>query len=226
MSLWLKADAGVLNASGVACADGEAIATWQDQSGNIHHAVQATAINRPTLHAAAIRSKPIVHCTAPQWLTVAVNFPSPCSVFLVARVISGGNGRVLGGNSNNWLLGFWQIYQDQCYAEGAVRLTSAPPADATLHLFDAVLTGSLTSFWDNQTLVASNANGVTGPNGLVVGGDNQYFEYSNSETAEVIVYPSALSDTDRQTTENYLLSKWINPPTAKPWLYIQPPQVA
>lgn len=46
-TLWLKADVGVLDSGGSACDDGEAVAKWEDQSGNALHLEQATAGNRP-----------------------------------------------------------------------------------------------------------------------------------------------------------------------------------
>ncbi len=48
LQLWLTADAGCLNGSGAPCANGDGVATWQDQSGNANHATQATSGNRPT----------------------------------------------------------------------------------------------------------------------------------------------------------------------------------
>jgi len=45
--LHLDAGVGVLNASDLACSDGEAVKTWQDQSGNANHAVQATGAVQP-----------------------------------------------------------------------------------------------------------------------------------------------------------------------------------
>lgn len=44
--VWL-ANRGLLNASAVPCADGDPVATWQDQSGNGYNLVQATASARP-----------------------------------------------------------------------------------------------------------------------------------------------------------------------------------
>jgi hypothetical protein len=42
--LWLRADAGVLNAGATSAINGETVATWQDQSGNGYHAV---GVNSP-----------------------------------------------------------------------------------------------------------------------------------------------------------------------------------
>lgn len=51
-----RADAGLFTTAGgttPATADGDPVGRWEDQSGNGHHAVQATDANRPTLEAAS-----------------------------------------------------------------------------------------------------------------------------------------------------------------------------
>ncbi len=47
MQVWLKADAGVKNAGGTAALDGEAVATWEDQSTYNQDATQTTSTSRP-----------------------------------------------------------------------------------------------------------------------------------------------------------------------------------
>lgn len=47
LQLWLRADMGVLNGSDLPASNGEAVKTWQDQSGNANHFTQGTAGLRP-----------------------------------------------------------------------------------------------------------------------------------------------------------------------------------
>lgn len=51
LKLWLRADAGVITSGG-------AVSTWEDQSGNLNHAVQALADNQPQSEDNAINNKP------------------------------------------------------------------------------------------------------------------------------------------------------------------------
>ena len=54
LQLWLKADAGVLDASNnVITVDNTNVATWQDQSGNGYHVTQSTDASRPKWRSAA-----------------------------------------------------------------------------------------------------------------------------------------------------------------------------
>ncbi|MEZ6193752.1 MAG: hypothetical protein R3C45_21120 [Phycisphaerales bacterium] len=58
--VWLKADAGVLNASDLPAFHGEAVKTWQDQSGNANHVTQATAGQRPTFNTNVLNGMPAI----------------------------------------------------------------------------------------------------------------------------------------------------------------------
>ena len=50
--------------------------------------------------------------------------------------------------------------------QGWVSTAGSPAATTAPQLYEAVLTGSGSSFYRGGTLIASNANGITGPNGL------------------------------------------------------------
>ena len=58
--VWLKADAGVLNASDLPASNGEAVKTWQDQSGNFNHVTQTTAARQPTFNTGVLNGMPAV----------------------------------------------------------------------------------------------------------------------------------------------------------------------
>lgn len=59
---WYKGDAGVLNSSDVPASNGETVKTWQDQSGNTRHATQGTDADRPLyVTSSSINSKPALN---------------------------------------------------------------------------------------------------------------------------------------------------------------------
>jgi hypothetical protein len=47
LKVWFEGDAGCLNGGSSACADGDAVATWQDQSGQGNHATQGGCTAKP-----------------------------------------------------------------------------------------------------------------------------------------------------------------------------------
>ena len=56
---WFRADVGCLNGSSASCANGDAVATWQDQSGNSRNATVASGCTTgPTFHSNIINSEP------------------------------------------------------------------------------------------------------------------------------------------------------------------------
>ena len=77
LQLWLRADAGTFNdaAKTQPCADGDAVATWADQSGNGYDFTQATANSRPKYNATDANVECELNNTAVQFMTAHAAFP-------------------------------------------------------------------------------------------------------------------------------------------------------
>ena len=58
--VWLKADAGVLNASDLPAFHGEAVKTWQDQSGNGNDVTQDIATRQPAFNTGVLNGMPAI----------------------------------------------------------------------------------------------------------------------------------------------------------------------
>lgn len=202
LSFWVKADA----ITGLA--DGAAVSTWSDLSGNARNLTAPG--NSPIYKTGIVNGMPIVRFTAAstQRLTNAINFTTPVTVIYVARQTGGANARVLSSVTNNWLLGYWGGGKNQAYFDGWVTPSGTPVTDTSWHVFSGVETGALSSVYADGGLVASNAGGVTGPNGLELGCNGGGTECSDADIAEVIIYNSALSATDRASVETYLNAKY------------------
>jgi hypothetical protein len=206
LGLWVKADA----ITGLA--DGAAVSSWTDQSGNARHMAQATGSKQPTYETNELNGLPVVRFVAAsaKQLTNSTNFAAPVTVIYVGRQNGGANARVLTTVTNNWLLGFWNGAYDKGYFEGWVTSSTAgsPASDTNWHLYSVVQTGALSSVYGNGALIASNGTGVAGPNGLAIGCWQVASECSNADVAEVLVYSTALSAADRQAVEGYLNTKY------------------
>ena len=98
------------------------------------------------------------------------------------------------------------------YAEGFVRGGIDPASATTWRIYTGKGTGALTSFYKNGSLLVENTNGLQGINSTlaIMGYDTTGTqELSDADVAEILIYPSALSDVDRAAVETYLNSKYV-----------------
>lgn len=205
--MWLAAD-GLAGAS-----NGDTILTWTDLTGNGNDAVAVGA--GPVYRANRVNGKPALEFTAASGQKMraypAVNLPY--TIFVVGRMRGTQNGRLLGSvypNNSNWLLGWWNGSQDAMYAEGFV-VPGGTAATTNWIMYAGKGNGTQTAFYKNGSLLAQNANGVQGINGgLALSGyaPSSNEEVSDGDIAEIIVYPTALSDVDRAAVEAYLNARY------------------
>ncbi|HVU80034.1 MAG TPA: hypothetical protein VHD37_01585 [Candidatus Paceibacterota bacterium] len=198
-------------------ADGDSVATWTDASGNGY---DATAVGgSPTYQTNILNGRPVLRFVAAssQKMRAHPTVNTPYTLFVVARLNGGSNGRILGSiypNNQNYLCGWWNGFENTMYGEGFVR-GGSDSATTNWHQYTCKGTGSLTTFYDYGVSLASNNSGVAGLNsGLALGGYDPTGdqELSNFDIAEVIIYNVALSDSDRAAVEAYLYNKYFVAP--------------
>lgn len=205
LALWLDANApgSITLATGVS--------QWNDLSGNARNFTQSTGSQQPSYVQNVLNGKPVVQFAAAssQTMSNSTNFSTPNTVIYVSRQTGGTNGRVLSGLADNWLMGYHNTRRQQAYFNGWVLGNGTGPTSTTnWYIYSSTQTGSLSTFWENGTQLASNANGVAGPNGLSLNGHASVSEFSDAQIAEVIVYNRVITDNERQRVEAYLASKW------------------
>jgi len=221
LQTWYKADQGVTSSGGL-------VSSWGDTSGHNNNATQSTSANQPSLVANSLNGLPVIHFNGSSTqlaltrpissdFTIVVEFRSS-QLFgsgtqwyngagLVDGEVSGvandfglslNQGRVLGGTGS---------------PDTTASSASASYADSNAHtaVFKRVAaTGALSLYVDGQ-LVGTATGGkqqLTSPPRLVLGSLQTNLNYFSGDIAEVLIYSQALSDTDRQTVENYLRNKW------------------
>ncbi len=186
--------------------DVNAISTWlngasgyctklYDQSGNGGDVSQTSVAAQPLLVISGINNNPSLRFTTTQSMFNAVNYPAPFSVIYGSKVI-GTSARVLAAKNNNWLLGYWGGSENRAYFDGWVSEGTTPTVANQYNIYAATGTGSVSTVYKNGTQIASNGNGLTGPNGIQLNGYGEFgntTETSNCEFTDVIVYGSALS---------------------------------
>lgn len=139
---------------------------------------------------------------------IQINAPNYTSqnntVMGATRYTSGaGNGRMIAGNVNNWLLGHWNNTTINYYAEGTIIGIGGGPNDTNWRIYAG--TGNIgTDVWGmytNGSLTAENTNGAQGPNGLRVGSQSGGGEFSDGQFAFIMLYNRVL--TAGEITQNY-----------------------
>jgi hypothetical protein len=191
--------------------DLEAISAWlngshgycsilYDQSGQGNNVTQATTGNQPLFVANGLNGSPVLRFSTSQWMSNPVHFQPPYSVVYGARQTGPERARVLSSQNNNWLLGWWNGNKSQAYFEGWVY-DPYTAADAEAYIYSATGDGTTSSVYENGTQLATNSNGIDGPNGIRLNGSGLFGEYSDADFTDVFVFNMVLSDEERRATE-------------------------
>ena len=231
LKLWLGADTGtVLN--------GSALSLWSDQSGNGANAVQPLAANQPTVVPGAMNGRPVVRFDG---LGHFMTFNLPLNGLSGATLILvSGNSPDIDGDWNGVINAplFWNetaswgsvhLSPFQRYAKfrfGTTQSNNLPiytrpvSIGSSPTLSTAIKNGITDSLYVNGVLALSqdgklaNIAGVEDIGNLGRGYNNN--SYFTGDIAEVLVYNRALSDTERQQVEQYLISKYAITASATP----------
>ncbi|HWG98698.1 MAG TPA: LamG-like jellyroll fold domain-containing protein [Pilimelia sp.] len=209
--LWLRADVGVT-------VNSTAVTNWSDQSGAGRHAVQATAERQPALVQAALNGRPVIRFSGAQSLYM----PNPVSfssftVFVVGRNTKPtetfsmilGPGGPHPNNQLRWENGSQALYVGTSNAMPATTVSIGNTR--VYHALSLRYTGSAMSVYRDGRLVSTRTFTTTGPWTLAAVGAWYGTYFMTGDLAEVLVYPTALSDADRILTDNYLRAKYALP---------------
>ncbi|HCP93644.1 MAG TPA: hypothetical protein DIU05_06395, partial [Bacteroidetes bacterium] len=196
------------NASGL-------VTRWYDQSGNGLDFTQTTPSRQPRIvNGGEIETKngvPAIRHVAAALQNLAMSNPltnsTPWTVNVVQGMDGGSNARLLNG-SNNWLLGFWNGFQNMYYS-GNAWINGSAIATTDNQVYTAVTNGTTSVFRSGTPLTGSVSAAAPGTT-LWTSGWNNGSEFSNGTLQEVILYNTSLSATDRNTLENSQSNYYIN----------------
>jgi PKD repeat protein len=231
MELWLRADSNVM-------LSGNAVAQWNDCSGNDFHAVQGTANWRPLWSAnlPEINHMPALHFDGSNDLLSGSTIPNiqntSFSAFIVAQndpgtnsrtMLSVGtyaNGLTLGKQSNGRFIHYQNnafynsINPDDCSNDGTpFRIyTATKELGVMAQIF-------VNSAFRNSSVNPDLINAFTN-NNYTVGYDNFVMTYWRGKIAEVILFSDVLADTNRLLIEKYLRYKYAPPVNLGPDIHI------
>lgn len=223
-SVWLKADAGVSK-------DGsDLVSLWDDQTSNHADATQSTSTAKPLFVAAQLNGLPILRFDGnSDFLNLPngfADFTAGLTAFIVAKptsnasgarffefsTSSSGNNRIIiARNSSTNTLAY------RTNSGGSPNFADALPVNEahfwTLrHAAGAAGASTTAEVWKSGDSLGTG-NAPIPPNitrtlnriAVASNGSNKF----KGDLAEFILFPRALSTTERQDVENYLQSKWF-----------------
>jgi hypothetical protein len=216
LELWLDS-----NDSETITLNGGTVSQWDDKSGNNYHVSQGTASNQPTLTSSVLNSRDVLRFDGGDWLENLVATPVGGStnrtIFIVFNYtgISIDYPLYLGTASTNPSSGsVFGISQ-----EIAIRVSNGSrvfndSVSSSHSLVSVVLDGTTTSdlsAWKNGTSLGVSSTGnqtINTGSRFYIGGASSVGSWLAGDIAEIIVYSSALSASQREQVESYLSNKW------------------
>ena len=216
LQLWLDADD-----SETITLNGGTVSQWDDKSGNGYHVSQGTASNQPTYQSSVLNSKSVVRFDGVNdGLINTVDTPVGSSTNRTVFVVFNWNGS--GGTIDYALvLGYLGAASGTVFGiseEIAVRVNSGSrvwnaSANSTHAIVTIMLDGTSTtdlSAWKNGSSLGVSTTSTQTINTAAGIGVGRRFDgnYLYGDIAEIIVYNSALSTSDRESVESYLSTKW------------------
>jgi hypothetical protein len=207
-----------------AYADGAAVLTWHDQSGNARDLTAFDSSAAPIFRRAAVNGRPVIEFDGVRSMlkTYASTFTiaQPDTFFVVYRDLApagSGSGfvfdslnssvrQVLGRNSGNDV---------EMYANRVVAVPTVVYPFPTFDLWSGTFNGDTSTLFRDGTQVGSGPAGSASlSTGFAVGGlssSAQYgYSYGHVQVAEILWYSGALSAADRQAVTSWLQSRYAS----------------
>jgi hypothetical protein len=221
LQLWLKADAGITtNTSG-------AVTAWADQSGKANNAAQPDEAAAPKLVTGALNGKPVVRFDGDDdYLDVATSLGleivGDISSYFVVKFDDFANFRAVWGKTlvnipaaTDYYVtptGVPRLYRGSGIVSdiGAVDATIVARAETYILLGFQVAGTTVTHYLNGQAVGTGEirATLVDGATPLKIGSRDDLFTKMKGDIAELVIFDSALSDTERGSVVNYLQTKY------------------
>ncbi|MDB6068031.1 MAG: hypothetical protein JWR26_4239 [Pedosphaera sp.] len=220
---WFKADAIT------SIANGAPLQTWADSTTNGFNATQPMSGNRPTYISGVMNGHPVVHFNSTNNTYLAFTRPvqDDFTILCVFRSTQGiGAGTLYyqgAGLVNGEVGGVVNDFGTSLFANGSVAAGTGQPDvavdsgpgynDGNPHIMTfkrTRSTGEVDLYMDGVLMGTTfgGTNSLMAPAQLVLGAQQTLNNYLLGDVAEVQIYNTPLSDTDRQTSESALAAKY------------------
>ena len=215
LQLWLDATTGLFDATSggnAVTTDGSAVARWEDQSGNGRHATQTTLNNRPVLKTSVKNGKNVLRFDGDndglQITSYALGSSPSYSVFIVIYQ----NGLKFavwleGGNLNPYLSTVASVNKGFRHFDGSNSFDVTDTTEDLWNLFSYRQSTTARNYFRNNGTISTGTASTRAATFEYIGRSNNGFYYKG-DIAELVIYSSYLSDSNRELVRDYLNTKW------------------
>jgi hypothetical protein len=235
-SLWLDASDGATmykertgaSATTLVSADADPVGTWRDKSGNARHLIAPSDAARPTFKVNIQNGRSVVQfdgaddvLSADSVASVFSGTNKSQSTFAVVKATTTNNRTFCGFGRNGNLTPIFlhrivsasntSLSYMRNDAGADLTLTGPSTALGTTYVYSMIYDGSQPYISISGTTgTPGSFTGTITLDRFTVGGQRRtnFEEWLNGQIMELIIYPSALSTSQRQQVERYLGNKW------------------
>ena len=223
LQLWLDANDSTTLFTNNDCAtggspsNGNSIACWKDKSGTGNHAIAGTA---PTYTTGAQNSKAVLTFDgASTYLTSStLTLPTTASIFAVASPGATSGFKNIITNNLNFFLGagngaanyFASFYgNNAAWGTSSDHGASGAMSSGSYYVLGSITDGVNDYSYINGTALTMRANAMTSfSDGYIIGSSAASSQYWDGTIGEILIYNTALSNSDRLSIQTYLGIKW------------------
>lgn len=162
--------------------------TWFDLSGNNNNGTFVGSISFQSTNGGVLQTANSSY----------INFPSPnlssgqSTVIGVSRYSGALRGRIIAGRNNNWLLGHWSSSTQRYHPVGWVSQAGANDTNWRFYAGTGNTANDSWGLYVNDSLLAFNNGGSSGPNGFSIGAHVAASEFSNGQIGMLFAYSRVL----------------------------------
>jgi len=207
LTLWLKADAGVVKDAS------NNVSEWQDQSGNGFHPAQPTLSRQPKWVENQINGKPALQFINKYLeLDFLQNFSQPNTIFVVWNSITATSETQpcfdAISSSNRCQLSHSVSDPNSIGLSAGSSITYPKQVPFEFIVSSAIFNGSNGMLFENGILLSSGNTGTAKISGFRLGTNYVLTRWLRGSIAEIIFYNTLLSEAERKQVEKYLMDKY------------------
>jgi hypothetical protein len=209
LKLWLDAD----DSSTFTFSSSNLVSQWNDKSGQGNHISQATTAYQPLRVLNALSGRATVQAdgsndTISRSTFTGGSIPQAVTTFIVLKMPDSGvdttANRYVYSSTSHLFIARYTTNQNLMYAGAEYKVGSIDSSNYLLYTLEYNGTSSI--FRRAKTTIGTGDASTSGMNGIELfasGGQN-----SNAKIAEILIYDTTLSTSDRDDIEQYLTAKW------------------